>query len=258
MHIATWNVNSLRTRLDHVLNWWDAHQPDVLCLQETKVLDENFPSAPFTERGLHIAMHGQKSYNGVATISRNPITDVVKGLPQAEINQQARVLTTTINNIIIINVYMPQGSEVGSEKFEYKRQMYAALHHYLHTQFTPDTPLILCGDMNIAHDERDVDDPGKRRGDTMFTAEEHAWLAQLENWGLADTFRLVSDQAGIFSWWDYRQLAFQKNRGMRIDMLYATPPLHPRVQAVAHHRLERKKQQPSDHIPVMLTLTDTP
>lgn len=256
MKIATWNVNSLRTRLDHVLNWWDAQQPDVLCLQETKVMDENFPTAPFAERGLHIAINGQKSYNGVATLSRHPIEKTVKGLPDASVNGQARVLTTRINNMHIINVYMPQGGDIESEKFQYKRSMYQALHDYLTTHFSPKDPLVLCGDMNIAHTDKDVDDPAKRSGNTMFTAEEHQWLARLTDWGLQDAFRLVSDEAGVFSWWDYRQLAFQKNRGMRIDMLYTSPPLHNKVQDVTHHRPERKKQKPSDHIPVVLTLAD--
>ena len=261
MRIATWNVNSLRTRLNHVVRWLDEYRPDVLLLQETKVEDALFPHGPFSERGYTAATHGQKSYNGVAIVSRMPLADVAKGLPDRPEPDQCRLIAATVPGaagpVRVVSAYVPNGSEVGSEKFDYKRVYYQRLQQYMKLEIGAHPRLVLGGDFNISADVRDVDDPAQREADVLFTPEERAWLSGLcEATGLADAFRLVSDEARVFSWWDYRNLAFQKNQGMRIDYLFVSPALAGRVGAVEHVRAERKQPQPSDHIPVLLTLED--
>ncbi|MDD9911895.1 MAG: exodeoxyribonuclease III [Alphaproteobacteria bacterium] len=254
MKIVTWNVNSIRTRLNHVLDWWDIYQPDVLCLQETKVVDDDFPYELFEERGLYIYCHGQKSYNGVALISKEPLENIQTGFGGVDLENQARVISGDLNGVHVVNIYVPQGENAESPKFDFKRNFYAALQAELENTKDPKQPLVLLGDFNIAPQQRDVDDAEKRAGKCMFTEEEHGWLAMLESWGLQDALRLVSDKEGIFSWWDYRQGAFQRNRGMRIDLIYVTAPLASKIQAVEFFKEERMRRQPSDHIPVMLSL----
>ena len=254
MKITTWNVNSLRTRLNHVTTWWDANQPDVLCLQETKVMNENFPKEAFEERGLHVYIHGQKSYNGVAFISKQPMEEVQTGFNGVDLNDQARVISGVCKGVRIYNLYIPQGENVDSPKFAFKRAFYQELQKLLEEKHTPQDPLVICGDFNIAPAAEDVDDVAKRSGKCMFTEEEHTWIKRLESWGLTDTLRELTDQAGIFTWWDYRQLAFQKGRGMRIDLMYVTEPLKEKIAGMDVFREERKKEQPSDHVPVMLVL----
>jgi exodeoxyribonuclease-3 len=254
MKIATWNVNSIRSRLEHVLTWWDTVQPDVLCLQETKVVNDDFPSEAFEQRGLQVVHHGQKAYNGVALISKESMTEEVFGFNGEDMEGQTRVVAGRVAGIRIVNLYIPQGQSVDSPKFEFKRRFYRALVEELKRDYRPDEPLVLCGDFNVAPAEADVDDPAKRAKNCMFTEEERGWLATLENWGLHDALRLVTLDPGLFTWWDYRQLAFPKNRGMRIDLIYVTDPLKNKVKSVDIYRDERKKDKPSDHVPVVLTL----
>lgn len=259
MRIATWNVNSLRIRLPHVTRWLDDYHPDVLLLQETKVEDAQFPHDAFSGRGYTAAIHGQKGYNGVAILSRHPLSGVVTGLPDLPEPAQCRLISATVGApsgpLRVLSAYLPNGGELHSEKFLYKRAYYARLQRHLKAEMAAHAGLVIGGDFNISADDRDVDDPVKRAADVLFTPEERQWLADFrKETGLADAFRLVSDEARVFSWWDYRDLAFQKNRGMRIDYLFVSPALAPKVAAVAHIRAERKQPQPSDHIPVMLTL----
>ncbi len=259
MRIATWNVNSLRIRLPHVTRWLDEYQPDILLLQETKVEDAQFPHAPFTERGYTAAIHGQKSYNGVAILSRLPLSEVTTGLPDTPEPDQCRLIAATVtpagNPLRVISAYIPNGGDLGSEKFAYKRAYYQRLQQYLKANHASHDRLVIGGDLNISADERDVDNPARRATDVLFTPEERQWLAELRtSTGLADAFRLTSDESRVFSWWDYRNLAFQKNQGMRIDYLFVSPSLAGHVASVEHVRAERKQPQPSDHIPVVLTL----
>ena len=254
LRVTTWNVNSIRTRLPHVLDWLEAAECDVLCLQETKVTNDKFPVDAFTSRGWHVVHHGQQAYNGVALISRQPLRDVRVGLGDAVVDAQARCLRARLNGVEIINVYIPQGEAVDSPKFAFKEAFYAALHTCLARDYTPQTPLVLLGDFNVAPEPRDVDDAQKRDGRCMFTPAEHGWLHTLTAWGLHDALRLVTPDAGHFSWWDYREFAFQKNRGMRIDLIYVTSPLQGMVRQVRFDRAEREKPQPSDHIPVTVEL----
>lgn len=254
MKIATWNVNSLRTRMPHVLRWWDEHQPDILLLQETKVEDSLFPRTPFEERGLHLAIHGQKSYNGVAIISRHPITEVVHGFNGDIFNDHARVITATTGGLRVMSVYVPQGESTDSPKFAFKQEFAARLTTKLRQQLVQFPRFVVGGDFNVAMDDRDVDDPVKRSGQCMFTEGERAWLAGLTTLGLHDALRLITAEGGTFSWWDYRELGFAKNRGMRIDYLFVSAALKGKITAVTHSRDERKAIQPSDHIPVMVEL----
>jgi exodeoxyribonuclease-3 len=257
MKIATWNVNSLRIRLDHVLNWWDATQPDVLCLQETKVEDDKFPREPFAKRGLQLAIHGQKSYNGVAIISRLPITDVVHGFQGEIFNDHARIISATVGGLRLANAYVPHGEDFTSPKYAFKQEFYRRLADDALRQMAWNPNFILMGDFNVATDARDVDEEAKRAAAVLYSPEARQWLADFkQKTGLHDAFRLISEEGGIFSWWDYRDLAFQKNRGMRIDYHFISNALKPRLANVYHCRDERTRPQPSDHVPVLLTLND--
>lgn len=253
MEITSWNVNSVRTRLNHVLQWWDEHQPDVLCLQETKVVDELFPLEEFTKRGLHCYVYGQKSYNGVALISKTELTNVQCGFSDEALNEQKRFIAGTLGDTRIINVYCPQGSDLDSPKFVWKEEFYQALRKELDIQAKPTEKLLICGDFNIAPDARDVHDADKVQGRVMFTPQEHTWLNTLKDWGLQDTYRLHEQHGGHFSWWDYRQNAVEDNRGWRIDQLYATAPLAVRCVAGRIDKEPRVWEQPSDHVPITAT-----
>lgn len=257
MKITTWNVNSLRSRLDYVTNFVRDTQPDVLCLQETKVTDDIFPREPFEAMGYTCYIHGQKSYNGVALISKVPLENVTMGFqhtnPEPALLEQARFISGTLNGVRILNAYVPQGESVDSPKFAFKRQFYAGLRKELDL-YTPETPLVLLADFNICRSELDVDNVKKRQGKCMFTDEEHSWLQTLEDWGLTDAYRAQNPDVQTFSWWDYRQLAFQLNRGLRIDWHYVSTPLLSKVTGFEHAKDERKREKPSDHIPVTMEL----
>lgn len=268
LKVATWNVNSLRTRLGHVLDWIDTHQPDVLCIQETKVEDSLFPAEPFTSRGLHVAMHGQKSYNGVALVSRIPLEDVTcgfmaEGLPEI-FGSQSRLIAATVRpqgaaatvpGVRVISAYVPNGESPTSEKFAFKEAFYGHLTSYVQTALQSHPQLVLAGDFNIAADERDIENPERSARHVLFTPQERQWLTHLRTeTKLADTFRQVDQAANIYSWYDYRTYARAPGNGARIDYLFTSEALTPHVKAVVHHQDERPKPQPSDHIPVMLEL----
>lgn len=257
LKVATWNVNSLRTRMPHVLAWWQAHGPDVLCLQETKVEDTLFPHEALKPLNLHIAAHGQKSYNGVAILSRFPLQDISLGFAGHNLESQSRVISATVNGTRIISAYVPNGESLTSAKFAFKQAFYEHLTAHIQTELKTHPNLILCGDFNIAADERDVPNPEKAAKDVLFTPTERGWLTHLQTaTGLKDAFRLIDQTEHVYSWWDYRTWGRSQTNGMRIDYLFVSPALQNKVKAVSHHAEERAKTQPSDHIPVLLEIAE--
>ncbi len=265
MKVATWNVNSIRTRLEHVVNWLQAHPVDVLCLQETKVVDDGFPQQPFIELGYQVYISGQKSYNGVAMLSRKPLTEVSCGFAPLlgdrviDLDEQKRVITGIFDNIRIINLYVPNGSSVGSEKYSYKLRWLAALREYLvtliaHASSPEPQALLICGDFNIALADIDIHDPTGREKMVMATDLERQALQAVLDLGLQDAFRKFTSEGGNFSWWDYRAAAFRRNLGWRIDHIYLSPDLYARAIACAIDAEPRKLEQPSDHAPVLVDL----
>jgi exodeoxyribonuclease-3 len=257
MKIATWNVNSLNVRLPQVLAWLAA-QPadapvDVLALQELKLTDDKFPAAAFTAAGYHAQWFGQKTYNGVALLSRSPASDVVKNIPGFE-DDMARVITATVDGVRVIGAYFPNGQAPDSDKFVYKMRWLTALRDWVRAELVTHPQLVLLGDYNITFDDLDVWDPVGLAGTIHCTDEERTHLRALIDLGLHDSFRLFEQPPRSYSWWDYRMLGFQKNRGMRIDHILVSEALRPRVTACMVDRTPRKNPQPSDHAPVVVTL----
>lgn len=251
MKIATWNVNSIRARQERLFAWLADRKPDVVCLQELKCQDEIFPSAELRTIGYQSACYGQKTYNGVAILARDTIEDVQRGLRDGVEDPQSRLISAKVGGVRVISVYCPNGQAVGSPAYQYKLEWFQRLRRYLETHHTPDEPLVLCGDFNIAPEPRDVYDPAEWEGQTLFTIPERETLKELcSAFGLVDTFRIHHDEPNRFSWWDYRMLAFPKNRGLRIDHVYATATLAAKCTAADIDREARKGKQPSDHAPV--------
>jgi exodeoxyribonuclease-3 len=251
MKLATWNVNSVRARQDRLLAWLASRQPDVLCLQELKTEESGFPFAEVKAAGYEVAMAGQKTYNGVAILSRTPITDVKRGLADGVDDQQARLIAGTVDGVRIISAYVPNGQAVGTDKYAYKLAWLARLRKYLDRYTNAGEPLALCGDFNVAPEERDVHDPLAWVGETLFHIDSRNALAKVVEFGLVDTLRLHHEGPGLFSWWDYRMLGFPKNRGLRIDQIWATRPLAERCVEASIDREERKGKLPSDHAPCL-------
>ncbi|MBM3226574.1 MAG: exodeoxyribonuclease III [Candidatus Tectomicrobia bacterium] len=251
MRIATWNVNSLRVRLDALLPWLAEDGPEVLCLQETKVTDDLFPLDTLTAAGYQAVFTGQKTYNGVAILSRLPITDVLQALPGAPPEDEKRFIAGTIAGVRIINVYVPNGQAVGSPKFHYKLAWLQALQAFLAGTYRAEDSVLICGDFNIAPEARDVYDESKAEGEILCHPEERAAFAALLALGLHDTLRLHHAEGGLYSWWDYRAMAFRRNMGYRIDHILVTAPLAARCTEVTFARDLRKLPKPSDHIPVI-------
>lgn len=249
--IVTWNVNSVRVRIDHVVDWLGDFVPDVLCLQETKVQDEQFPLEPFKALGYDSAIYGQKSYNGVAIISRHPIEDILLGFDGSQQEEQKRLIAATIKGIRIVNAYVPNGSAPDSEKFGEKMAFLEKLNSYMRERHTLEQPLALVGDFNAAMDERDVYSVEEMQGKVCYHPDERKALAKLTQWGLVDQFRALEEGAGHYSWWDYRQGAYQRNAGLRIDHIWITPSLAERVISCWIDREERAREQASDHVPVV-------
>lgn len=254
MKIATWNVNSIRSRVARVVDWTRREEPDILCFQEIKTTDELFPAAPFAELGYHIQTWGQPTYNGVAILSRTRLSDVTRGLPGDSPDAQRRLIAATIQGVRIINVYVPNGQSPESEKFAFKLEWLGRLRDWLDAAASPAEPLVLLGDFNIAPDDRDVHDPDLWRGKIHFHPKEHEALARITGWGLFDLFRKHHTEGGFYSWWDYRQLAFPKNKGLRIDLVLGTAPMLDRCKGSVIHRDERKGEGPSDHAPVVVEI----
>ncbi|WP_448562747.1 exodeoxyribonuclease III [Trichothermofontia sp.] len=262
MKITTWNVNSVRMRLAHVLNWLQANPVDVLCLQEIKVTDEDFPRSAFETAGYQVYVSGQKSYNGVALVSRSPLTEVSAGFGPvlgaaiaARWDEQKRVITgITTGGVRIVNLYVPNGAAIGSDKYQYKLGWLATLRTYLQSLRVSSALICVCGDFNIAPEDRDIYDPAGRETHIMASDAERQALAAVLDLGFADAFRKFTAAGGHFSWWDYRAASFRRNHGWRIDHHYLTPALYERVVACEIDRTPRQWEKPSDHAPVTVEL----
>ena len=252
MHIATWNVNSLNVRLPHVLEYLETKAPDILALQETKTPDERFPAAEIEQAGYHVCFSGQKTYNGVAIISRSPARDLLCAIPGLD-DPQRRLLAASIGDLRVVNVYIPNGQEIGSEKYAYKLRWLAALKKLLKEELATHPRLVLLGDYNIAPEDMDVYDPKRWRGKIMCSDEERAVFSSLLGLGLVDVMRNLYPSAPMPSWWDYRMAAFQRGWGIRIDHILSTPSLS-FTEAGVDTRM-RAKDRPSDHAPVWATAT---
>jgi exodeoxyribonuclease-3 len=252
--LATWNINSIRAREERLLTWLGQVRPDILCLQETKVEDAGFPTAALKKSGYEVAIYGQRSYNGVAIASTQPLTDVTRGFGDGSDDDDARTITATTHGIRVVCVYVPNGQDLASDRYPYKLAWLGRLRGYLDRIATPDQPLALCGDMNVTPDDRDVWSPDKWRNQIHCSEPERAALAQVAGFGLTDAFRHHNGDDKVYSWWDYRGIAFFKNQGLRIDLVYLTQPLAARCTAATIDRNARKGQDASDHAPVIATM----
>lgn len=252
--ITSWNVNSIRARLDHVLDWLEENEPTLLCLQETKVQNHEFPMELFVDAGWNVHINGQRTYNGVALISREEITDVMLETGIPVLDEQKRIIGCTLNGVRVYNVYVPNGKTPESESFVFKEQWYKALKDFMIAHHKPDEKVVICGDYNVAPDDIDVHDPEEMRGVCCFHPSEQEWFENLKDWGFTDAFRALKPDEQAFTWWDYRGASFRRDRGMRIDHHLVSKPLMDDVTDVVLDRDERKKEKPSDHIPVTLVL----
>lgn len=259
MQIATWNVNSLAVRLPQVLDWLATNpEVEILGLQETKLSDDKFPTQAFADAGWQVQFFGQKTYNGVALISRQPVADVVRNIPGMDCDM-ARVITATIpapngQPLRVVCAYMPNGQAPGTDKFAYKMRWLQALRHWLQQELQRTPQLVLMGDFNITFDDADVWDPEGLRETIHCTTEEREQLQALIQLGLSDSLRLFDPPPKSFTWWDYRAMAFRRNRGLRIDHILVSDALCPLVRACHIDKAPRKNERPSDHTPVVLTL----
>ncbi|HEX6836335.1 MAG TPA: exodeoxyribonuclease III [Polyangia bacterium] len=253
MKIATWNVNSIRVRMERVIPWLQEHQPDVLCMQELKVEEEKFPFLELRGLGYHVEIAAQKTYNGVAILSKTPIADVRRGLDDGVEDPQARLIGGVVDGVRIMSVYVPNGQAPGTDKYEYKLQWMDRLVRDLDAHYDRAQPLLICGDFNVAPEDKDVHDPVAWAQETLFHIDARKALDRIRAWGLVDLFRLHHWEAGYYSWWDYQMLGFPKNRGLRIDHIFATEPLARRCDGCWIDREARKGQKPSDHAPVVAT-----
>jgi exodeoxyribonuclease III len=255
--VATWNVNSLNVRLAHLLDWLKQRPVDIVCLQETKLTDENFPVEPLAAAGYHCEYSGQKTYNGVAILLRQgrvrQIVQVQAGIPDLD-DEQRRLLCLTADGIRVVCAYVPNGQSVGSDKYSYKLKWMAALNEWLRVQLEQHPRLLVAGDFNIAPEPRDVHDPEAWAGQVLFSEPERAAFRALLNLGLKDSFRLFDQPGRMFTWWDYRNLAFRRKQGLRIDHILMSAELASACTACEIDVELRRRQQPSDHAPVIATL----
>jgi len=253
MKLATWNVNSLKVRLPHVLDWLAAHQPDVLCLQETKLEDKKFPTDEVRSAGYLALFSGQKAYNGVAIFSKELGKGAVTAIPNF-IDEQKRVLALTFASLRVICAYVPNGQEIGSDKFKYKLNWFSAFSDWVRDELRVYPDLALLGDFNVAPEDRDVFDPKECEGQVLVSDGERDAFKGLIDLGLADSFRLFEQPEKSFSWWDYRMQAFRRNMGLRIDHVLLSSSLSKRCQSCVIDKSTRKLDRPSDHAPVMIEL----
>ena len=262
MRIATWNVNSVRTRLDQVVAWLQQERPEVLCLQETKVTDELFPREAFEALGYQVVMSGQKAYNGVAMLSLLPLDDVqigfealLPGDPEAPgLSEQKRVISALVDGVRVLNLYVPNGSSLSSDKYAYKLEWLACLQRYLAVQETQGDPLCMVGDFNIGPEDRDLPDPKRQTGGIMASRAEREALQLVLGDRLSDVFRVFEGDTGHWSWWDYRSGAWDRDKGWRIDHIYLTDDLLSCATGCLIHKATRGNDQPSDHAPVVVNL----
>jgi exodeoxyribonuclease-3 len=253
--LATWNINSIRARHTRLFAWLDRERPDIVCLQETKTEDAGFPAVAMREAGYEVATFGQRSYNGVAICARAPIEEIVRGFADGDDDSEARMIAARVLGIRVVCVYVPNGGELESDRFPYKLAWFHRLRQWLDRNARPDEPVVVCGDMNVTADERDVCDPVKWAGHIHCTSEERAALQAMVGFGLVDLFRAQHPDERAYSWWDYRGVAFFKNQGLRIDHVYATQPVVARCTSCRIDRDMRKGQDASDHAPVIVELT---
>jgi exodeoxyribonuclease III len=258
MRIATWNVNSVKQRLEHLMKFLDEARPDVLCLQEIKCLDEAFPLLEVEARGYNVAVHGQKGFNGVAIISKHPLEDVRRGLPGDADDTQARYIEAVVpfggSVVRVGSIYLPNGNPIGTAKFTYKLAWMDRLNAYAKARLNDEEPLVLCGDYNVIPEPRDAKNPEVWVDDALFQPETRARYRALLNLGFSDAVRACHDDGGHFTFWDYQAGAFQKNNGIRIDHVVLSPQATDRLQAVSIHKGMRALDKPSDHVPVSIEL----
>ena len=254
MKLATWNVNSLKVRLPHVVDWLKTAQPDVLCVQETKLEDKNFPLADIEALGYRAVFSGQKTYNGVALISKSAALDVVNAIPDFE-DAQKRILAATIAGVRVICAYIPNGQSLDSDKYQYKLKWLAALRDWLAEEIKQHPKLALLGDYNIAPEDRDVHDPKAWEGNVLVSEPERAAFRALIDLGLKDSYRLFEQPEKTYSWWDYRMMGFRRNHGLRIDLILLSDALVPSCTSCAIDKAPRKLERPSDHAPVIAELS---
>lgn len=253
LKLASWNVNSLKIRLEQVLSWLDSSRTDILAVQETKLLDENFPRTAFEEKGYTVFFSGQKTYNGVAIISRYPLSDILTDIPDLE-DPQRRILMTTVAGIRLINLYVPNGSELTSDKYQYKLNWLQKVTDFIQLQMSVYSKVAVVGDFNIAPEDRDVHDPAEWEGSVLVSDAERQAFMRLLKLGLYDSFRSFNQQEQAFSWWDYRAAAFRRNRGLRIDHILLSQELNHVCRQSVIDKEPRKAERPSDHAPVWVEL----
>jgi exodeoxyribonuclease-3 len=250
LKIASWNVNSLNVRLPHVLAWCDIAKPDVLALQETKLTDDRFPANELQDAGYHSVFSGQKTYNGVAILSREPATDVITDIPDLD-DPQRRILAATVGGVRVVDLYVVNGSEVGSEKYAYKLHWLEQVTNWIAEEVQQHEKLVVLGDFNIAPDDRDVHDPEAWHERILCSTPEREALQRMLDLGLTDTFRLFQQEEKTWSWWDYRAAAFRRNLGLRIDLVLASKALAEACTASYIDKEPRRQERPSDHAPAI-------
>ena len=255
MKIATWNVNSVKARLDNALAWLKEANPDIVCLQELKCEDSAFPAAAFEDLGYNVLTHGQKTYNGVAILSKFPITDVQRNFLDDDDESPKRMIAGTVNGIRIVNTYIPNGTELWSDKFTFKLDWLQRLRRFFDEQCDKSSDVLLCGDFNVAMEELDVWSVPMWEGKLHFTKPERAAMYNVKQWGFVDLFRKMNGAAKEFSWWNYREGAWQRNRGLRIDYIWTSRPLAEKCTACWIDRNPRENEKPSDHAPVVAEFT---
>lgn len=251
MKIATWNVNSINVRMPQLLDWVERAQPDVVCLQETKCVDENFPAEPLRDAGFQIAFFGQKSYNGVAILSKDEIHDVQKGFDGDDDEAPKRLIAATINGVRIVNTYIPNGTELWTDKFTFKLDWLMRLRRLFDAVYEQNDEVLLCGDFNVAMEDLDVWSVAQWEGKLHFSIPERAAMYNVKQWGFVDTFRKINGDKQEFSWWNYREGAWQRNRGLRIDYIWTSPALAEKCTDCQIDRSTRSLEKPSDHAPVI-------
>ncbi len=257
MRIATWNVNSINARLETVLRWFEAESPDVACLQEIKCVDEKFPAETFEHLGYNVAVHGQKSYNGVALLSKTPLEDIRRGLPDGEGDDHARYIEAVVsgpNPVRVAGIYLPNGNPIGTEKFAYKLKWMARLEAHARDLLALEESLVIAGDYNVIAEPEDADRPEGWLGDALFQPETRAAFRALKWTGLTDAYMAADGAPGGYTFWDYQAGAWNRNHGIRIDHLLMSPQAADRLEGVRIHRDVRGWEKPSDHVPVVATL----
>ena len=259
MRVATWNVNSVNARLETVLGWFAEAQPDVACLQEIKCVDEKFPTAEFERLGYNVAVHGQKSYNGVAIVSKTPLEDVRKGLPGEDADDHARYIEAVVSGpdpVRVASIYLPNGNPIGTDKFAYKLRWLDRLTTHARELLALEERLVLAGDYNVIPEPEDADDPASWTGDALFRPETRSAFRRLKWLGLTDAYMSADGQPGGYTFWDYQAGAWNRNHGIRIDHLLLSPQAADRLAEVTIHRAVRARDKPSDHVPVVAELKD--